>query len=274
LKENHFRKIEIRLNEESREWLDLRSEIKKIHRQYYDKQVERGIKQKDPNFKKDDINSHWTWKEHIYVPINQTLRERAIRWCHDKPMAGHPGIAKTLELTTRTFWWPNMKKDIEKYIKACHECQISKPDRQPRAVPLQPNEIPSEPWAVISIDLIGPLVPSKGKDMILVIVDRFSKKAYFLPCNTTITDQGSQFVSGFMKGLYQNLGIEANPSTAYHPQTDGQTERVNQELEEYLRIYVNKRQNDWVDWLPIAQFCHNDRSHSATGFSPFMITTG
>jgi hypothetical protein len=238
------------------------------------------------------------WKERIYVPINQTLRERAIRWCHDEPMAGHPGIAKTLELTTRTFWWPNMKKDIEKYIKACHECQISKPDRQPRAAPLQPHEIPSEPWAVISIDLIGPLVPSKGKDMILVIVDRFSKKAYFLPCNTTITsqgvanlyrdhvfkehglpkkvisDRGSQFVSGFMKGLYQNLGIEANPSTAYHPQTDGQTERVNQELEEYLRIYVNERQNDWVDWLPIAQFCHNDRSHSATGFSPFMITTG
>jgi transposase InsO family protein len=118
--------------------------------------------------------------------------------------------------------------------------------------------------------------------MILVIVDRFSKKAYFLPCNTTITsqgvanlyrdhvfkehglpkkvisDRGSQFVSGFMKGLYQNLGIEANPSTAYHLQTDGQTEWVNQELEEYLRIYVNERQNDWVDWLPIAQFCHND----------------
>jgi hypothetical protein len=121
LKENHFRKIKIRLNKESREWLDLRSEIKKIHRRYYDKQVERGIKQKDPNFKKDDINGYWTWKEHIYVPINQTLRERAIRWCHDEPMAGHPGIAKTLELTTRTFWWPNMKKDIEKYIKACHE---------------------------------------------------------------------------------------------------------------------------------------------------------
>jgi hypothetical protein len=75
LKENHFRKIEIRLNEESREWLDLRSEIKKIHRQYYNKQVERGIKQKDPNFKKDDSNGYWTWKERIYVPINQTLRE-------------------------------------------------------------------------------------------------------------------------------------------------------------------------------------------------------
>ncbi len=77
-----------------------------------------------------------------------------------------------------------------------------------------------------------------------------------------------------MKGLYQQIGIKANPSTAYHPQTDGQTERVNQELEEYLRMYVNEKQNDWVDWLPIAQFCHNDRQHSATGFSPFMITTG
>jgi hypothetical protein len=77
------------------------------------------------------------WKERIYVPINPTLRERAIRWCHDEPMAGHPGIAKTLELTTRTFWWPNMKKDIEKYIKACHKCQVSKPDRHVRKVAVQ-----------------------------------------------------------------------------------------------------------------------------------------
>ena len=89
-----------------------------------------------------------------------------------------------------------------------------------------------------------------------------------------ISNRGPQFISGFMKELYDNLGIKANPSTAYHPQTDRQTERVNQELEEYLRIYINQKQNDWVDWLPIAQFCHNDRQHSATGYSPFMITGG
>ena len=83
-----------------------------------------------------------------------------------------------------------MKHDIEKYVKGCHECQRSKSDRQPRAALLQPNEVPSEPWTIISVDLIRPLVTSKGKDMILVIVDRFSKKAYFLPCNTTITSQG------------------------------------------------------------------------------------
>ncbi|KAF8697061.1 hypothetical protein AX14_001485 [Amanita brunnescens Koide BX004] len=163
-------------------------------------------------------------------------------------MAGHPSISKTLELITREFWWLNMKKDVENYIKGCHTCQTVKLDCRPKAVPLQPNEIPSEPWEIISVDLIGPLMPSKGKDMILVIVDQFSKKAYFLPTNTMITsqgvanlykehifkehglpkkvisDRGPQFVSGFMKGLYTQLGITANPSTAYHPQTDGQTE--------------------------------------------------
>ena len=77
-----------------------------------------------------------------------------------------------------------------------------------------------------------------------------------------------------MKELYKNLGIEANPSMAYHPQTDGQTERVNQELEEYLQIYINQKQNDWVDWLPIVQFCHNDRQDLATRYSPFMVTGG
>ena len=157
-----------------------------------------------------------------------------------------------------------MKHNIEMYIKACHMCQMVKPNQQPKNAPLQPNKIPTEPQAIISVDLIGPLVLSKGKDMILVVVDRFSKKVYFLPCNTTITaqgvatlyqdnifkehrlpkkvisDRGPQFVSSFMKELYKKLGIKPNPSTAYHPQTDGQTERVNQELEEYLWIYVNK----------------------------------
>ena len=161
-----------------------------------------------------------------------------------------------------------MKKDVENYIKGCHTCQTVKPDRRPKAAPLQPNEIPNEPWEIISVDLIGLLTQSKGKDIILVIVDRFSKKAYFLLTTTitsqgvanlykehifkehglpkkVISDRGPQFMSGFMKGLYTQLGITANPSTAYHPQTDGQTECVNQELEEYLWIYVNEKQNDW-----------------------------
>jgi hypothetical protein len=99
------------------------------------------------------------------------LRERAIQWSHNTPFAGHPGITKTLEMITRDYWWPQMKQDIKTYIKACHQCQITKPNQQPWNTPLQPNKIPTELWSIISIDLISPLVPSKGKDMILVIVD-------------------------------------------------------------------------------------------------------
>ena len=89
-----------------------------------------------------------------------------------------------------------------------------------------------------------------------------------------ISDRGKEFVSEFTTALYELLGIQAAPSTAYHPQTDGQTERVNQEIETYLRIFVNYRQDDWVEWLPIAEFCYNNRVHSSTGQTPFRINTG
>ena len=142
---------------------------------------------------------------------------------------------------------------------------------------------------------MGPLPESQGYDMIMVVVDHFSKYAYFLPTNATVTskgiaklfinhifrdhrfpikiisDRGTQFVSRFMKELYGALGIKGNLSTAYHPQTDGQTECVNQEVKEFLTIFVNNKQDDWSEWLPIAQFCHNDQQHSATKYSPFFL---
>jgi transposase InsO family protein len=89
-----------------------------------------------------------------------------------------------------------------------------------------------------------------------------------------ISDRGPQFVSKFTKALYKLLGITGNPSTAYHPQTDGQTERVNQEIEQYLRIFINHRQNDWSKWLPLAEFAYNDNIHSSTGYSPFYLNLG
>src|SRR5690606_32153426 len=144
--------------------------------------------------------------------------------------------------------------------------------------PLQPNEVPSLPWAIVSVDLIGPLPESKGFDAIMVVVDRFSKKIEAIPTNVelsslgaakhfrdyvfkhhglprkVISDRGPLCVSNFMKDLMKLLTIEGNPSTAFHPQTDGQTERINQEIAQYLRIFINQRQDDWADWLPLAQF--------------------
>ena len=135
---------------------------------------------------------------------------------------------------------------------------------------LRPNQIPERPWQYISVDFITKLPMSKGHDSILVVCDRFSKMSHFVATTaktmaeglvrlfrdyvwklhrlpeSVISDRGPQFAVGLTRELNKMLGIETKLSTAYHPQTDGQTERTNQELEQYLRIYVNHRQNNWL----------------------------
>ena len=137
------------------------------------------------------------------------------------------------------------------------------------------------------------LPESHGFDSMMIVVDRLSKRIHTMPTTTTvdsigvarlfrnnvwrhhglpetiISDWGSTFTSKFMKELNSLLGIKANVSTAYHPQMDGQTEQVNQEIEQYLCIFVNHRQNDWVEWLPIAEFAYNNCIHSSTRQTPF-----
>ncbi len=156
-----------------------------------------------------------------------------------------------------------MKKTVEAYVKGCEVCQRTKSSMQPKAAPLNPNTIPLGPWTHISVDMVTGLPTSNGCDALLVIVDRFSKAIIPVACNVelstegwaqilrdhvyakhgmpqvVISDRGPQFVSKFMKELYRLLDITPNASTAWHPQTDGQTERVNQEIEKYLRIFVN-----------------------------------
>ena len=148
------------------------------------------------------------------------------------------------------------------------------------------------------MDLIGELPESQGYNAICVFVDRFSKMIHAVPTTTELTaegmallycdhifnrhgvpwkfihDRGTQFESRFMKELYRLLTIEANPSTAYHPQTDGQTERINQEIEQYLRMFINYHQSDWVSWLSLAEFSYNDKEQTSTGHSPFFVNYG
>jgi len=132
------------------------------------------------------------------------------------------------------------------------------------------------------MDLVGPLPPSTGSNGVLVVVDHFLKMARYIPINMeillqgvaktlwkqvfkdvglpkkVISDRGPQFMLNFMKGICAQLGIKQNPSTAYHPQTNGQTERVNQEMEQYLQLYCSYQQDDWTKWLPIAEFAYNN----------------
>ncbi len=235
---------------------------------------------------------------HVYVPRKNSLWGEIITQCHDHVLAGHPGIEKTKELVLQKYWWPKIKRTIDMYVKGCEVCQRTKTSTQLKAAPLYPNAIPMGLWTHISVDMITGLPTSGGHDALLVIVNWFSKAIIPVACNielsakgwaqilrdqvytwhsmpqVIISDWGPQFISKFMKELYQMLDITQNTSTAFHPQTDGQTERVNQKIEKYLHIFINYWQDDWVDWLPLAEFTHNNHVHSATGKSPFMVLYG
>ena len=260
-----------------------------------DEGVTRKLGNNEPGWIQEDGVIYWQGR--IYIPKDSRLREEIIRNHHDPPTSVHPGRYKPHKLITRNYWWPGLQWDVNKYVNGCETCQRTKSRRTPWRAPLNPHDVPEGPWETISVNLIGELPTSKGYNRICVIVDRFSKQTHLIPTSMTVTaqgmaeiyrdhifrlhgipkkiihDRGPQFDSLFMKNLYKLIGIEGNPSTAYHPQTDGQTERVNQEVKQYLRIYVNHHQDDWADWLPIAEFSLN-KIQVSTGYSPFFISYG
>ncbi|QRW03473.1 Transposon Tf2-1 polyprotein [Ceratobasidium sp. AG-Ba] len=233
----------------------------------------------------------YEWKEdllwyegRIVIPENKEIRLAILEMHHDNPIAGHQGQARTLELISRRYYWPAMKQQQP----ICHK----------QYAPQKPVPIPQKPWEGIAYDFIVKLPESQGMDSILVVIDRFSRQAHFIPClestnaegvadlfikevwklhglpKTTVSDRGPTFNSQFLKALYAKLGINPKFSTAFHPETDGITERTNQWLEGFLRSFCNYRQDDWVRWLPIAEFCHNNQVNSATGKTAFETIYG
>lgn len=240
----------------------------------------------------------------VYVPCESSIRAEVLRMHHDDPLAGHFGVRRTLELLQRKFFWTSMRRDVKSYIATCTECQRGKARRHRPYGEMASFPPPSRPWQEITMDFITDLPPSKslryGKafDSILVIVDRFTKMARYIPVNKTIdapelaelfvhyvvrdfgcpegitSDRGPQFKSKFWGSLMWYLGVRRRLSTAYRPQTDGQTERQNQVLEFYLRTYCNYRQDDWVSKLALAELTYNNSVHASTGESPFMLMYG
>jgi len=182
----------------------------------------------------------------------------------------------------QNFWWPQMWKTVKDYVTTCDTYSRSKiPRHRPYGL-LQPLPIPETPWTSISMDFIVDLPKSKSFDSIFVVVDHLTKMAHFVPCNKTITsketarlflenvykyhgllddiifDHGTQFTSKFWQSMFKILQVKINLSLAYHPQTDGQTERVNQVLEQYLRCFINHHQDNCVDLLPVIEFAYNN----------------
>ncbi len=237
------------------------------------------------------------YRGRLYVPNDRTLRRDVVKSCHDAITTGHPGKNGTIELVSRYYWWPRMGGFITSYVEGCDKCQRYRKDLHPKAL-IHPQEVPEGPWQIIGVDLIGPLPTSRGKDAILNIVDHYTKQIHLFPVTTQITadgvasiyfeqvfplhgipkkiisDRGPQFAARSMRALYKRLGIDSGLTTAYHPQANGQVERKNQEVEGYIRIFIDKRQDDWVDLLPTAEFVINSRLNSATGATPFELLYG
>jgi hypothetical protein len=217
---------------------------------------------------------------------------------HDSPMSGHMGVVKTLEQIQRNYWWPKMRTTVEDYVKSCLACQRTKPDRQKPAGLLHPLPVASKRWLSVTMDFMVDLPPCKGFDSIMVVVDHFTKMSHFIPCtknitaketaalftdrvtryhglpDTIISDCGTQFDNDFWTNYWKQLGVTATLSSSYHPETDGQSERLNGILNQYLRVFTSYMQDNWVDLLPTAEFTHNNSIHSATGVSPFYANTG
>ena len=214
---------------------------------------------------------------------------------HDTPVTRHKGIKATYNGLRKHYIWNGMKEQIQTYIKHCQKCQQSKVSNQKTSGSLIPLPTPSSPWQDVTMDFTE-MPESLSYNYILVVVDQFSKEVVFLPCtkeettystaglfrdhvwcqlglpSTVISNHGSVFASNFLGELYKLLGIKRKMSTAFHPQTDGQMERLNCEINQYLRTYVNDRQNDWAKWIKIAQFIWNNTVSEVTTDSLFGIT--
>ena len=247
------------------------------------------------------INGEW-WKDMRKVVTGAEQDKcKIIQAYHDVPAYGHPGINRTKELVARYYWWPQLARDVQEYVKGCAQCQQNKMNTHPRKAPLNPITpvTGALPFQTISMDFIVKLPESVGYDSILTITDHdCTKMLIAIPCRETITakgvaelflrqifprfglpskiisDRDPRFVSKFMKELCRLMGITQNVSMAYHPQTDGQAERSNQWLEQYLRFWVDHQQTNWHHYLPLAKFAHNSWKNEATGKSPFEILMG
>ena len=189
-------------------------------------------------------------------------------------------------------------RDVGRYIEGCDLCQRMKNGTEELAGKLKLSEVLEKPWTYLMVDFITKLLVVVGKDAILVVCDRLSKMTHFMATTegtsaeglarlfrdnmwklhrlpeSIISDRGSQFTAELTKELNRMLGIEMRLLTAFYPQTDGQMEQMNQELEQYLRFFVEHRQKDWLEWLVSAEFVVNNKVHIATKVSPFMANYG
>lgn len=238
------------------------------------------------------------YKGRIYLPENSTLIPILLAEYHSTLLGGHSGVQRTVQRLTPHFYWKNMQQHVKDYVQSCDTCQKCKPTNQHPYGLLQPIAPPTSLWADLSMDFITHLPPSQGHTSILVVVDRFSKgvhlaalprqyngprvaaifwesvgKIHGMP-KSIISDRDPIFQSHFWKELFKLQGTKLKFSSAYHPESDGQTERVNRCIEQYLRAFVHDQPKKWATLLSWAEYHHNTTFQASAGMTPFEVTFG
>jgi len=227
-----------------------------------------------------------------------SLREFIITELHSGGLAGHFGYDKTYAIVADRFYWPRLRKDVHKVVDRCRICQLNKGTKSQAGL-YTPLPIPDHPWQHISMDFVLGLPRTvRQNDSVMVVVDRFSKMAHFIPCNKTfdaskvavlflqevirlhgvplsiVSDRDVKFVSYFWKTLWTKMGTKLNFSSAFHPQTDGQTEVLNRSLGNLLRCLIADHATSWDLVLPQAEFAINNSVNRSTGHTPFEAVYG
>jgi RNase H-like domain found in reverse transcriptase/Integrase zinc binding domain/Reverse transcriptase (RNA-dependent DNA polymerase)/Integrase core domain len=232
----------------------------------------------------------------VYVP--SSLRIDLIREFHDIPIAGHLGWRKCYQAMAQHYYWPGMPDGVREYVTHCPVCQRTKQTNQPKP-PLRPLPAPARPFQHITLDWIsGFPTDRRRKNSLLHIVDRFSKWVISIPCTKTMNtaqlcdvlykevfswvglpesitgDRDSRLTASQMRALLKFLNIKLKLSVAYHPQTDGTTERFHSTMLQMLRAFVNSTQRDWSEHVPALLYAYHNTVHTATGFTPHMLLFG
>ncbi|KAL0560151.1 hypothetical protein IC582_000545 [Cucumis melo] len=239
------------------------------------------------------------FERRLCVPSDSAIKTELLSEAHSSPFSMHPGSTKMYQDLKRVYWWRNMKREVAEFVSRCLVCQQVKAPRQKPAGLLQPLSIPEWKWENVSMDFITGLPRTlRGFTVIWVVVDRLTKSAHFVPGKSTYTaskwvqlymseivrlhgvpvsivsDRDARFTSNFWKGLQTAMGTRLDFSTAFHPQTDGQTGRLNQVLEDMLRACALEFPGSWDSHLHLMEFAYNNSYQATIGMAPFEALYG
>ena len=283
--------------------------LRQLEGRYGEDEFFRRILEKPRDFKNFRVEGGLVYlkqsgREFLCIPdithLDRSVREIVISHAHS--LLAHLGAFKTLSLLRDHFWWKSMTADVRVYCDSCRTCKRSKPNNQKPYGPLNPLKVPTQPWEAIGIDFVGPLPESRNRDatfdMICVIICLLTGMVHLVPCRESytarqmaelifaevykhhglpraiISDRDKLFTSTFWSHLHRLIGVELRMSSAYHPQSDGSTERANHTVTQLLRQCISPNQKDWVSRLPAIEFAINLARSDTTGYAPFFLNTG